>query len=217
MRYYEVYFKDFVSKEKILYMPNVPDLSAFSTYHHKSKEEPFVVGYLGSVRYKQQMIHLIDAAEKTGIHLLIAGYEDQPKIIEPLCKGKPNIKWIGRFDFNTQAAELYGECDVMYSVYNADMHNVRVALPNKLYEAVYCEMPLIVAKNTYLAQVVEDWGVGIAVDHNSVDELVEAINELRQNVDLREQIAENCRKHRDEIDLEKNNAGLKKRILQLFD
>ena len=149
--------------------------------------------------------------------MLIAGYEDQPNIIEPMCKEKPNIEWVGRFDFNKQAAELYGKCDVMYSVYDADMHNVRVALPNKLYEAVYCEMPLIVAKNTYLADTVEEWGVGMAVDHKSVDELAEVINELRENKALREQIAENCRKRKAELDLKIYNAQLQDKILRLLD
>ena len=216
MKYYDAYFSDFVAKEKVLYMPNVPDLSAFDSYKKKDGGA-FTVGYLGAVRYKQQMINLIEAAERTGDHLLIAGYEDQPNIIEPMCKGKPNIEWVGRFDFNKQAAELYGKCDVMYSVYDADMHNVRVALPNKLYEAVYCEMPLIVAKNTYLADTVEEWGVGMAVDHKSVDELADVINELRENKALRERIAENCRKRKAELDLKIYNAQLQDKILRLLD
>ena len=215
MKYYDVYFKDFVPKEKVLYMPNVPNLSAFGSYQKKAGGE-FTVGYLGAVRYKQQMKNLIEASERAGVHAMIAGYEDQPMVIEPLCKDKANIEWVGRFDFNKQAAELYGKCDVMYSVYDADMHNVRVALPNKLYEAVYCEMPLIVAKNTYLAQVVEEWGVGVAVDHKSVDELAEALKELRDNKALREQIAENCRKHKDEIDLQKYNNILRGNIMKLL-
>ncbi len=215
MKYYDVYFKDFVPKEKVLYMPNVPNLSAFGSYQKKAGGE-FTVGYLGAVRYKQQMKNLIEASERAGVHAMIAGYEDQPMVIEPLCKDKANIEWVGRFDFNKQAAELYGKCDVMYSVYDADMHNVRVALPNKLYEAVYCEMPLIVAKNTYLAQVVEEWGVGVAVDHKSVDELADALKELRDNKALREQIAENCRKHKDEIDLQKYNAQLKSVLVRLL-
>lgn len=147
---------------------------------------------------------------------MFAGFENEPLEIEPICKADPNIEWVGRFDFNKQAAGLYGKCDVMYSVYDADMHNVRVALPNKLYEAVYCEMPLIVAKNTYLAQVVEEWGVGVAVDHKNVDELVNALNELRNNKNLREQIVENCRKHKNEIDLQKYNAQLKDKIAGLL-
>ncbi len=148
--------------------------------------------------------------------MLIAGFEDQPQIIEPMCRGKNNIEWVGRYDFKKQAAELYGKCDVMYSVYNADMHNVRVALPNKLYESVYCEIPLIVAKNTYLAQVVEDWGVGVAVDHKSVEELAGVICDLRDHPEMRDKISLNCRKHRDEIDLQVHNEQLQKRLLSIL-
>ena len=215
MKYYDVYFHGFVAKEKVLYMPNVPDLSAFTSYQKKINGE-FTVGYIGGVRYKKEIKLLLNAAKICNMHLMFAGFEDEPLEIEPICKADPNIEWVGRYDFNKQAAELYGKCDVMYSVYDADMHNVRVALPNKLYEAVYCEMPLIVARNTYLAQVVEEWGVGVAVDHKSVDELAEALRELRDNRNLREQIAENCRRHKGEIDLQKYNAQLKDKIVQIL-
>lgn len=216
MKYYDVYFKDFVAKEKVFYMPNVPNLSAFQTYK-KKESGPFTVGYIGGIRYKNEIKLLLSAAEQCNVNLMLAGFEDEPIEIEPLCKGKPNIEWIGRFNFEKQAAELYGKCDVMYSVYDADMHNVRVALPNKLYEATCCEMPLIVAQNTYLAQVVEEWGVGVAVDHKSVDELAEVLCDLRDHPEEREQIAANCRKHTDELDLERYNAQLKERVLAILD
>jgi succinoglycan biosynthesis protein ExoL len=215
MKYYDVYFHNFVVKEKVLYMPNVPDLSAFASYR-KKKDGQFTIGYIGGIRYKKEIKLLLDAAKINNVHLMFAGFENEPLEIEPICKADSNIEWVGRFDFNKQAATLYGKCDVMYSVYDADMHNVRVALPNKLYEAVYCEMPLIVAKNTYLAQVVEEWGVGVAVDHKSVDELAAALKELRENKALREQIAENCRKHKDEVDLQKYNAQLKNKMIQIL-
>lgn len=211
-KYYELYFRNFVPQEKYLYMPNVPDLSAFRSYKKKPENEPFTVGYIGAVRYKKQMVNMVEAGRASGVRLLIAGYEDEPQTIETMCKDDPQIDWIGRFDFNARAAELYGRCDVMYSVYNADMQNVRVALPNKLYEAVYCEMPLIVAKNTYLAQLVEQWGVGIAVDHREPSELIAAIEKLRSDSALRQSIADNCAKIKPEVDLEVYNQRLQKKI-----
>lgn len=209
-KYYDVYFGGFVPGEKTLYMPNVPDLSAFESYVPKSGGE-FTVGYIGAVRYKKQMENLIAAGKRCGVKVLIAGYEDEPRVIEALCANDPDVEWVGRFDFSERAAELYGRCDVMYSVYNADMHNVRVALPNKLYEAVWCEMPLIVARGTYLAQLAEEWGVGFAVDHSSPDELCELINALRSGEKGRD-IPENCRRVKPGIDLAKNNAALKARL-----
>ena len=215
-KFNEVYFKSFVPQNKIVYMPNVPDLTAFRNYRKKTDQSGFTVGYIGSVRYKQQMKNLIEAAERCNMHLLIAGFENEPIEIEPLCINKPNIDWIGRFDFNERAAELYGRCDVMYSVYDADAENVKVALPNKLYESVYCEMPIIVAKNTYLAQIVEEWGVGVSVNHKSIDELAEVLNQLRDDRSLIDSIRENCCCRKEDVDLRKYNEILKKKLIQLL-
>ena len=96
----------------------------------------------------------------------------------------------------------------MYAVYDADIKNVQVALPNKLYEAVVCEIPLIVAKNTYLEEIVEQWGVGIAVDHKSVAELVDALNMLRSDRAQYLKIQEACRTHQHEVDLRMYNHVL---------
>ena len=216
MKFYELYFDKFVSKDKMLYMPNVPDLSAFSAYQKKNDHSAFTVGYIGSIRYKQQMCNLLEAAKECGIKLLIAGFECEPIEIEPLCRDNPDIEWVGRFDFDKQAAPLYGKCDAMYSVYDADMQNVRVALPNKLYEAVYCEIPLIVAKNTYLAQLVDEWGVGLAVDHKNKDELVEALRRLQSDQAFGRCIEQNCRRRKNEVDLNLYNQQLEKKVRELL-
>ena len=215
-RFREAYFNSFVSDEKILYMPNIPHLTAFEKFNKKKDSSRFVVGYIGSIRYKEQIKNLIEASKRCRINLLIAGYEEGDDEIEQLCKNEPHIEWIGRFDFEEQAAYLYGKCDVIYSVYNADLNNVRVALPNKLYESVYCEMPLIVAKNTYLAQIVKEWGVGLSVSHTDVVELCDVINKLCNDKELYNQIVNNCKNKKDEIDLEKYNNVLKTKILTIM-
>ncbi len=215
MKFYEDYFSAFIPEEKLLYMPNVPDLKSFASYKRKT-DGPFTVGFIGNVRYRKQIRNLIDAGDALNIHLLIVGYEAEPREIEALCKDKPNIEQSGRFDFDSQVAELYGKCDVMYSIYDADMKNVTVALPNKLYEAVYCEMPLIVAKDTYLAQIVDDWGVGVAVDHREPDELIQALDRLRNDRDFYDSIVENCKKHKAEIDLQMYNDVFRQRLEALM-
>ena len=208
-KYYDVYFKALVEPERMLYMPNIPDLSAFRSYEKKEENEPYTVGYIGVIRYKKQMVNLLEAAKKTGVQLLVAGYEEGSAEIESMCKQDPNITWVGGFDFATQAAQLYGKCDVMYCVYDADMHNVQVALPNKLYEAVYCEMPLIAAKNTHLAELVEQWGVGFAIDHREPDELIALLEQLRDREIPLDTIVANCRQRKADMDLALYNQKLK--------
>lgn len=208
-QYIDKYFHAFVPAEKTMYIPNVPNLEAFRGYQKKVRGEPLVVGYIGGIRYKRQMRNLLTAAKRCGVKLMIAGFENEPVEIEPLCKGNPDIEWVGRFDFNSQASALYGKCDLMYSVYDADMENVRVALPNKLYESVYCEMPIIVAKGTYLAEIVSQWGVGVAVDHRNPEDLTKELEKLVNFPDYYDKFVKNCSDHKDEVDLARYNAALK--------
>lgn len=215
MAFNEKYFINFVDQNKIFYMPNVPDLSTFENFRKKS-EGPFTIGFIGSVRYKQQMKNLIDASQKGNFHVLIAGYEENSSEIEEYCKGKKNIEWIGPFNFNEEVAELYGKCDVIYSVYDADMKNVRVALPNKLYESVYCHLPLIVAKNTYLEETVREWGVGVGVNHHSVENLVEVVKRLQSDKNYYNRLSENCKNQINKVDLMYYNRLLKEEILALL-
>lgn len=215
VRYYDTYFKHFVPRSKVLYLPNIPNLSAFAAYRKKDPARDFTVGFIGGVRYKKQMRSLIEAARQCKMRLLIAGFETEPAEIEPLCRAYEEGTWVGRFDYAREAAALYGRCDVMYAVYDADMANVRVALPNKLYEAIYCEMPLIVAKGTYLQQVVESWGVGIAVDHTSPEELAAVLSRLREDTALYAQICANCRQQKQRLDPERNAQALQNRLTEL--
>lgn len=213
-RYYKMYFRDFVPRDKVLYFPNVPDLSAFRDYkRHNGEGDSFTAGYIGGVRYKEQCRLMIDAAKSLDMPLLFAGYENDEPEIETLCRAYDKGTWIGGFDFKTQIADLYGRCDVIYSVYDADMANVRVALPNKLYEAVYCGLPIIAAKNTHLAETIDEWGVGGAVDHKNVDDLVDLLKKMRDDREWYLSLVRNCEAHADEIDLNKFNEELKKILI----
>ena len=106
---------------------------------------------------------------------------------------------------------MYGKCDAIFSVYDADMQNCKVALPNKLYESIYCEIPIIVAKGTYLSDLVEEWGVGISVKHDSLDELTDAVFKL-QDPAFYARLISNCKRHKNDIDSSKYNRILVEKI-----
>lgn len=216
-KHIDSYFGRFMDRRKIMLIPNVPSLSAFKNYKKKNVGEPLVVGYIGSIRYKHQMKLLIEAADECNIKLMIAGFEVDSDEIKKLCESRNNIEWVGQFNYESQVAVLYGKCDLMYSVYDADMENVRVAIPNKLYESIYCEVPLIVAKNTYLADVVEEWGVGVAVDYHSSKELVAFINRVINEKSILCSYQEQCKKHKEKTNLEPYNEELNKRLLCVGD
>lgn len=212
-KFYDMHYNTLISKDKMLFIPNAPDVEVFKDYTKHDGE--FTVGFIGGIRYLQQMKMLVDAAGIAGCKVLFAGaggtstdYEE----IQAYCKGKNYVQFTGRYDYNTQISGLYGMVDCVFAVYDADNPNVRIALPNKLYESILCELPIIVAKDTYLAELVESWGVGVAVDHKSLNDLVIAINNLKNDNEMYDKIVEQCRKRKNSIDLEKNNQLFLQRI-----
>lgn len=183
MKFYDVHYSQLISKNKVIYTPNVPNTDVFKNYKHKA-EGKFTIGFIGGIRYLNQMKMLVDAAEVADCKVVFAGaggtstdYEE----ISNYCIKKDWVDFTGKYDYNSQISELYGRVDCVYAVYDANNPNVRIALPNKLYEAVYCELPIIVSKNTYLSEVVESLGVGISVGYNSTDELINALHKLKND------------------------------------
>ncbi|MDO4991077.1 MAG: hypothetical protein Q4E45_11280, partial [Eubacteriales bacterium] len=209
--FYETHYKGMVDRSKFLYIPNVPEFRAFADYR-KYAGDDFVIGWIGGVRYKSQMRMMLAAAETLGCRVLVAGYEKAPIEIEPLCRQKSFVEWTGPYDYDRDAASLYGRCSVIYAVYDASTVNEQIALPNKLYEAVCCELPILVSKGTYLSRIVEDWDVGMAVDCTSQVGITSALQRLRDDRALYESFARQCRAHRGDINLEKYNEVLRQRI-----
>jgi glycosyltransferase involved in cell wall biosynthesis len=159
---------------------------------------------------------LVDSTENIGVDVIFAGAggtNSDYEAIRNYCSGKPHITFTGKYDYNSEILGLYERVDCVYSVYDADNPNVRIALPNKLYESIECELPIIVAKQTYLAELVKEWGVGIAVSHKSVEELKNAILTLKNDKSCYEKICNNCKDKKNKFNSEISN----KKLLQFIE
>lgn len=216
MKFYHAHYQDFVPKEKVVFVPNMPELSAFDNYRKKQERRPFVLGFIGGIRYLSQMYLMVDAAKDAGVEVIIAGASvgGNTAFID-YCKQHPHVKLLGKYDYAKDIARLYGMMDAIYSVYDADNANVRIALPNKLYESVYCGLPIIVAKNTYLSELVKDWGVGVAVSHLDKSELVSELIRLKDDNEHYNTIVANCEKKHEEMNISIYIDELKKKIKTL--
>jgi len=195
-KFYELHYHSLIPKERMLYIPNAPEASAFKDYKKKNGGI-FTVGFIGGIRYLQQMKMLVDAANEVGCNVLFAGAggtSSDYAEIKKYCEGMKNITFTGRYDYQKDIASLYGKVDCVYSVYNADNPNVRIALPNKLYESIWCELPIIVAKGTYLAELVEEWGVGVAISHKDMPALIKILKAFNNNKAFKQHFSSICLK-----------------------
>lgn len=207
MKFYDVYYSNLISNSKVIFMPNMPEEESFNGFK-KSSHKIFTVGFIGWIRYKNQLRMLIKAAKKANVRVLFAGEDGEGDNFKKECLEYDYIEYLGSFEYAKDIQKMYKKIDCVYAVYDADMANVRVALPNKLYESMICEIPIIVAKNTYLSELVLDMGIGTAVSHNNEEELVDELKRLSIDKSYYESICKNCKTHKLNVNLHTYNSRL---------
>lgn len=161
--FWDDYYSAFIPKNKVLFLPNAPEYDLFSRLS-RAPHDGFTIGFIGLIRYPNQIRMLIDASENIeGVRVLVAGSGASYEEIRDYCASKEHVLFYGPYDYQKDIVFLYSQIDCVYSVYDTSYDNVRIALPNKLYEAIACELPIIVADNTALARFVIEHGIGFTV------------------------------------------------------
>lgn len=200
-QFYRSYYSALIEEEKVFYFPNIPELTVFNDYH-KRKHDVFTIGFIGGLRYINQLKMLVDAASDLPVRIVFAGggaSKQMEEVIVTYCKDNSKIVFLGQYDYKKQIVSIYEMVDCVYSVYDADNANVRIALPNKLYEAAYCELPIIVAKNTYLSEIVNRYQTGLAVSHKDTKELKDTITMLLTDKERYNYYVDNCHNHKNKL------------------
>jgi len=216
-KFYDEYYCNLIEKEKVFFFPNVPEESFFSEYKKKS-HGPFTVGFIGAIRYLEQMKMLIDVACECGINVLFAGTGSvlsEYTEMQEYAKDKDNVRFTGKYNYERDISKLYGSVDCIYSVYDSRNPNVKIALPNKLYESILCCLPIIVSKDTYLGEIVTGMGVGKAIVFDSRDELKSVLVSWSQMGKEYQDIVLSCEKNRDYTDISRYNEGLLQALYSL--
>lgn len=127
---------------------------------------PLRLGVIGLLRYEATLSPLLEwvGARPAEYELHIHGDGPLKDLVLRRAEVHSNIRYHGSFRNPEDLASVFGNVDACYCVYDTRDRNVRLALPNKLFEAPFFGVPLIVAEHTALARRVKDLGIGIAVD-----------------------------------------------------
>jgi glycosyltransferase involved in cell wall biosynthesis len=177
-RYFDVYYARFF-KGAHLELENKPlRMNIPSRLERPARGPRTVIGVVGLIYQAAPIQALFDAVkddDSVEVHIYGRLYDAQNSktLIESYCARQDNIVYKGSYDFFKDAACIYGGLDLLYVSYDTaeSMLNNRVALPNKLYEAMYFRVPIIASKGTYLAERVLAAGVGYEIDCGSVEQI----------------------------------------------
>lgn len=128
-------------------------------------EKSVKIGFVGSVRYPNENIKLIEALKGKNFLLKYVGPEVAGCDLQGYCQ-KHNIKNVlfqGKFK-NQDKAFIYKGIDIINSLYGDFSLEVTTAIPNRYYDSLIFKKPIIASKGTYLGELVEKNGIGLAVN-----------------------------------------------------
>ena len=136
----------------------------------KKNTGKITIGLIGLLRYELPILRLTKFIEKNNSSVSLKVFGDGP------CKHFfqenhiENITFYGSFKNPDELCDIYKKVDINYVVYDPRFLNVRLAIPNKLYESAFFSVPIICSENTYLSKLVRKWDIGgeisiISQDH----------------------------------------------------
>lgn len=143
---------------------------------------PLKIGVFGLLRYKRPLELLLEYANTHigKIEVLVAGRGPQTDLVRSFSS--PYISYLGPYNGAGQLAALYEQVDLNFVVYDSESRNVRLALPNKLYESVFFNTPILAAEGTALGEVVSLLGVGATMNLTSAESFAESLGRLCKNI-----------------------------------
>lgn len=132
------------------------------------------IGVIGSLAFREPLNKLAELASKRSdieIHVFGDGALD-------IFKGNDRCFIHGPFKNPDDLEKIYKSIDVNFVVYDAVNRNVKIALPNKLYESIAFCKPIVCANEVALADIVNEKEIGVSCYLNDISS---AINKVRDN------------------------------------
>ncbi len=156
-------------------------------------KEKINIGFAGYVRYNEPNEYLIESLKtnpKFELHYYgtVSRYCDFYK----KYKGENVPVFMHGLFKNEDKERLHQEIDIINSLYGADDLTVITLVPNRLYDSLNYYIPMIVSAHTYLAEVVEEYGLGLVIDTER-DDLQEKLNKYIETFD-KAAFVEGCEK-----------------------
>lgn len=91
--------------------------------------------------------------------------------LRTLCEKYSNIHFHGKFKNPDDLPGIYGSIDLVLASYDVTSLNAQYAEPNKMYEAIFFRVPIVVSKGTFLSRKVESLGIGYAINGLEKEEI----------------------------------------------
>ena len=161
--------------KKVEIIHNSP--KAFEIEHQADDSGKIIVGYFGILQDDRLLIEISkEIIKEKEIILHIGGFGKYEEYFENLAKEHTNIVYYGALKY-AEVLQKESKCNILFATYNPSVPNHRYSAPNKVYEAMALNLPVIVCKNTGIDELVINEKIGYAIDYDAKD-FIKAIKKI---------------------------------------
>jgi glycosyltransferase involved in cell wall biosynthesis len=182
-KFYEMYYNKIFNGQYFV-LENKPLSNMIPPKLEKIKNKKTVIGIVGLLlqgKPYKALFETIKDDDRFEVH--IYGKGTYQKLVEEYAIKYKNIKYFGEYNFFQDSAKIYASIDILYMPYdttNGSLNN-KIALPNKLYEAMYFQVPIITSSGTYLGGLVEEYGIGKTIKCCNQGEFIKIIDKINSD------------------------------------
>ena len=165
-----------------LNMPVLRKLSPRAGF--RNPDEPIRIGFVGYVRFFEINSKLLDIF-KNDPRFELHYYGSHSEYLRDYAKqnGITNACFHGSFP--VQETNLYLEkIDIVNNLYGNQTKSLDYALSIKLYNGVWCRLPILVCPGTYMEKITKEYGIGYTVKSYD-DDMKDNIYEWYRGLDFK--------------------------------
>ena len=166
-------FQAFLPKSKYLVAHNV-SVDGVRPQHFVKADKMIIIGYIGSIGYKNNVKKLIDLVEKDDrfCFYIYGKGPDSDEIKEKIYHiNSDRIKCFGLYQ-PSEKASIIESVDILFNAYGNDSLLLTTALSNKLYEGMYYRKAILNSPGTYMEKLSSICGYSLDLNNeHSLDDL----------------------------------------------
>jgi len=115
----------------------------------------------------------------------------------------------------TELAQYTLNCDLGLSLDKPTNINYQLSLPNKLFDYIRAEIPVLASNLVEVRKIVENYNIGEIAENHQPEYLAQKVNELMNNKILLETFKTNCQKAKHHLTWENESQVLLNLLIQL--
>ncbi|WP_057940431.1 glycosyltransferase [Algoriphagus resistens] len=179
------------NNSSIDYLLNVPFIGENNFKTVNRFTDKFVISYCGGIAPGRNIEEIIEAFSFYRIKcddafLLLAGsisFDYMQKLIGLLNKlsiADSSYEFTGAIT-NPELMNYMYNSDITFALYDKSSLNNRFCSPNKVFDAIHANTPLICSKSWLTSDLCRNFSIGITIETNSSDSILRALNNFSSN------------------------------------